>query len=699
MRELLFEGKSIVKKFGPTVALNDVNLKIYSGEIRGFIGENGSGKSTMSAIMSGIHKPTSGEMFFQGKERKPKSMIDALNNGIGICVQENGTVADISIAENIFLGELSRFSGYNYINHIYEYPILFSKNFGVALDEFNQKIGDYIKKSDEILKSKDQDAHKKIVINYKEAKTYALEFLKTNIKKQKENNADILEKANKEFIAKKSDICKAFEEDSKQINEKFDEEIQNKTRDEYLIKVDRKDFLNKRKISYINDLNEITNELNILEIDLNNDIKSFRKLVKQKLYFAKHGTNFKETKFFQIKKQVLDVLFRPFVNRSKLYNYVNVALKKANLDDLKADEKMSKYNMQKRKLVEMAKVLYKNPRIFIVDETTNALTEDGRQLIYKKIDELKKNNNAVLFISHDLDEIMKVCDVLTILRDGKIVGELTKEQFDPVVIKKMMIGREMDSKFYRQDYEEINLDPKVVLKIENGNTDALKNINIELHKGEILGIGGLSDCGMHEVGRVLFGAKQLKKGVVKTGDNLDIDVKNERVAMKNNIGYVSKDRDFEALSLKDNILTNITISSLNKIKRANFLVLKSDEKKLAKTQIENLSIKCNGSEQIVSTLSGGNKQKVSLAKRLANGSDILILDCPTRGVDIGVKQFIYDLLFKMKLEGKSILMISEELPELIGMSDRILIMKNGEVTKEFFRSKELTQEEIVDYMI
>ena len=216
---------------------------------------------------------------------------------------------------------------------------------------------------------------------------------------------------------------------------------------------------------------------------------------------------------------------------------------------------------------------------------------------------------------------------------------------------------------------------------------------------EILGIGGLSECGMHTLGKALFGNIKIEGGFVYTGKDLNELVKSESFAMSRKIGYLPKNRDVEALALKTSIFDNIAIASINNIAKFNFLVTKGSEKKLVDKQIRNLQIKCNTAEQFVNTLSGGNKQKVSLAKWIANDSEILILDCPTRGVDIGVKQFIYQLLYKMKLEGKSIIMISEELPELIGMSDRILIMKDGQITKEFARSQDLTQEQIIEYMI
>ena len=170
-------------------------------------------------------------------------------------------------------------------------------------------------------------------------------------------------------------------------------------------------------------------------------------------------------------------------------------------------------------------------------------------------------------------------------------------------------------------------------------------------------------------------------------------------AMKKRMGYVSKDRDVESLCLNASIEDNISIAGMSKFAVKAFLVLKNREKKYVNQQIEELSIKCSGRDQAVSQLSGGNKQKVVFGKWIGCGSEILILDCPTRGVDIGVKQAMYQLMVKLKNEGKSILMISEEMPELIGMSDRILIMKDGEITAEFERNKNLSDSQIIEYMI
>ncbi|MBO5711358.1 MAG: sugar ABC transporter ATP-binding protein, partial [Acholeplasmatales bacterium] len=403
----------------------------------------------------------------------------------------------------------------------------------------------------------------------------------------------------------------------------------------------------------------------------------------------------------KFKRAILRFVFGLFVNRKKLNAYAQKALNDIGAYHILAGIPCGAYDMQSRKLIEVAQCLNKNPEIFIVDETTTALSETGRNLLYNKMNQLKNEGKSVLFISHDLEELMEKCDTLTVLRDGNIVADLTKSkgEFDPDAIKKYMIGRELKGDYYRSDYDG-SYSNEVVLKITDGIfKNQLRHIDLELHKGEILGIGGLSECGMHTLGKALFGNIKLEGGFVYTGENLDILVKNEVTAMKHKIGYVSKNRDREALALNSNIFDNIAIASINNVAKLNLFVFKKDEKKIVDEQVKGLQIKCNSAQDLVNTLSGGNKQKVSLAKWLGNDSEILILDCPTRGVDIGVKQFIYQLMYQMKKEGKAILMISEELPELIGMSDRILVMKDGEITKEFTRSPELSQEDIVNYMI
>ena len=499
MKEPLLILKGINKRFGSTVALNNVDMEVYPGEIRGLIGENGSGKSTISSIAAGMQKADSGEMIFRGKVWEPQSMIDALQKGIGMIVQESGTIAGVSVAENIFLAELDQF---------------------------------------------------------------------------------------------------------------------------------------------------------------------------------KKG---------------------PFINRRAMNEKAEEALKDIGVDEVSGSTPMGTLDFQTRKLVELAKVVMKDPDILVIDETSTALSHDGRELMYQIIRRFRDEGKAVIFISHDLEEIMEVCDTLTVLRDGQMIRTFLKEEFDADAIRTSMIGRQLQGDYYRSDHSPSGLD-EVALKAEALNVNgALKDVSVTLHKGEIVGVGGLSHCGMHTLGKVLFGAQKPDSGKVVTGNGTVIN--SAPSAMKNSIGYVSKDRDVESLNLSASIRDNIAIAGLDRYATGNFLVLNSREKPYVKEQIDHLSIKCSGMNQQTSALSGGNKQKVVFGKWIGCGSETLILDCPTRGVDIGVKQAMYQLMLKLKEEGKSILMISEELPELMGMSDRILIMKDGEIMKEFERSEDLSDAEIIKYMI
>lgn len=688
MKEPIFKATHIVKQFGPTIALNDVDIEIYPGEIRGFIGENGSGKSTMSAIMTGIYQKTSGTMEYHGKPWEPTSMVEALEGGIGIIVQENGTISAISVAENIFLGELKQFSGVNYFE---EKKIEnFSPLYNLDMKDFDTKSKEYLDKISSATKEETKPILKEASAVLKEMhKNLKDELMRTNETKKQEIIARFDEESKKEF----DKLQNQFE----LINKKY--EANEEHLDDVIVQRRKENDIKEAKGTYKKEIKKLYN-VTYMKLDwLKSDVQYLKNHYLNAIHDLKKPHESVSLRKF--KNFWLTAIFGLFVNGKKLRKHAEYALSKIGVNDIQPGVITAAYDMQARKLIEIAKCLNKNPEIFIVDETTTALSETGRNLLYKKMNDLKNEGKSVLFISHDLDELMEKCDTLTVLRDGNIVANLDKAkgEFDAEAIKKYMIGRELKGDYYRSDYDGSYSD-QVVLKMVDGiEGNQLRHVNVELHKGEILGIGGLSECGMHTLGKALFGNIKIEGGYVYTGENLDKLVKSESFAMSQKIGYLSKNRDVEALSLKTSIFDNIAIASINNIAKLNFLVTKSDEKKLVNKEVKALQIKCNSPQDLVSKLSGGNKQKVSLAKWIANDSEILILDCPTRGVDIGVKQFIYQLLYKMKQEGKSIIMISEELPELIGMSDRILIMKNGEITKEFTRSKDLTQEQIVEYMI
>ena len=356
------------------------------------------------------------------------------------------------------------------------------------------------------------------------------------------------------------------------------------------------------------------------------------------------------------------------------------------------------YNFEDRKLIEIVRCVNEDTEILVVDETTTALSLEGRRILYKLIHKLAEQNKCVIFISHDMDEILEHCSVLTVLRDGDIVGELTSEEIhssDAVKrIRYLMVGREIGEKYYREDFDTSHQD-EIALELRNVSLGKIQNLNLEIHKGEVLGFGGLSGCGMHEIGRICYGLEKLDKGSVVRGGK---EIRNPLQAIESGIGYISKNRDTEALILNGSIQENIVLPSLTSLEKFGFINPR-DEKKMADNEIEAFRIKCESGKQWVSTLSGGNKQKVSFAKWTAKGSEVIIMDCPTRGVDIGVKQSMYALIEEMKKQGKAVIMISEELSELIGMADKIIIMKNFEIKKEFMRSPQLKQTDIIEYMI
>lgn len=384
------------------------------------------------------------------------------------------------------------------------------------------------------------------------------------------------------------------------------------------------------------------------------------------------------------------------VNRKRMYEEAGRAMEKIGIRDIRPQDAITQYGLEERKLIEVVRALYNEPQIFIVDETTTALSQRGRDIIYKIIERFKKENKTVLFISHDLEELMAICSQMIVLRDGVFIAKLKREEFDEDRIKELMVGRKLTGDYYRSDYDGSRQDA-VVLEAENLYVkNSVKGVSFRLHKGEILGIGGLTDCGMHELGKALFGIEKPLLGQVLLANGEKIT--SEKKAIRNKIGYVSKNRDQEALILSASILENTVLPSFAKMGRAG-LISRKAEKDFTRKQVENLNIKCREITQDVRDLSGGNKQKVVFGKWLGNESEIFILDCPTRGIDIGVKAFMYQLMYRLKKEGKSILMISEELPELIGMSDRILIMKDGRIQSSFERSENLSEAVLIKEMV
>ncbi|MCI9151429.1 MAG: sugar ABC transporter ATP-binding protein [Lachnospiraceae bacterium] len=383
------------------------------------------------------------------------------------------------------------------------------------------------------------------------------------------------------------------------------------------------------------------------------------------------------------------------LNTRKLFIRGEAALQRIGAEGIRPEMNTSQLNFEERKLVEIARAMESDPDILIVDETTTALSRKGRDLLYRLMEQMKERGKSVIFISHDIGEVKEVCDYLTVLRDGAKIDTLAKEDFSDDRIRKLMVGREVSENFYRNDNHATRQE-EVAVRLTHVSYGRLKDINMEVHKGEIVGIGGLTDCGMHDLGKIMFGLIKPDQGHCELGNGTVI--KNSVEAIRQGMGYVAKDRDKEALMMGASIRDNICAPALKKLSRRGFITSRR-EKEYVNQWAKELSVKMNSIDQYVMYLSGGNKQKVSVAKWVGFDADILIFDCPTRGIDIGVKAAIYQLLTSLKECGKAILMISEELMEIIGMSDRTIIMKDGVITGEFRRDDMLTEDKLIEYII
>ena len=496
--EVLLRVEHIDKSFGSTHALKDISFDILPGEICGLIGENGSGKSTVSSIISGLLKADKGQMQFLGKPYAPQTVIEANKLGVCMIVQEQSTVDTVTVAANIFLGEEDTFTRFGLVD-----------------------------------------------------------------------------------------------------NRRMNQEAQ----------------------------------------------------------------------------KALDAIGATHIRPGELTKHLS---------------------FEDRKMVELARAFYRKPKLIIVDETTTALSKTGRDVLYRLIERHRDEGGSVIFISHELKEVMDKCDRITVLRDGELTAVLPREEFTEHTIRNLMVGREIDDTYYRTDRER-HYGEEVVLRAENLRSDTVKGVSLALHRGEILGVGGLTDCGMHELGKLLFGALKPDGGEVLFKEKTRVT--DPTMAIRAHIGYMSKNRDIEALMTNATISDNICLTAFPLLEKFRFISNRR-EKRFANQWADEMNVKRSSISDNIRSLSGGNKQKVIFAKWLSNGTEVFIMDCPTRGIDIGVKAAIYQIMERLKAENKSILMISEELPELLGMCDRVLILKDGRVNGEFLRDSEaFSEQDLIRAMI
>jgi len=360
--------------------------------------------------------------------------------------------------------------------------------------------------------------------------------------------------------------------------------------------------------------------------------------------------------------------------------------------DIDPTEKMSELTVGKQQMCEIAKAISHNAELIIFDEPSAALTEKEIEDLFNIIRDLRSQNLGIIYISHRMDEIKVITDRVTVMRDGGYVGTLITEECTKDDIINMMVGRVIYEK--PKEKSLVPPDAPVVLKVEHLNAGKMvQDVSFELKKGEILGFSGLMGAGRTETARAIFGAYPKQSGdIYVNGEKVEINSPED--AVKHGIGYLSEDRRRFGIVVGKSITENSTMATLSEYMRGLF-INKRKEKQVSEKYIKELDTKTPSTDQLVVNLSGGNQQKVVIAKWLVRNSDILIFDEPTRGIDVGAKNEIYKLMNRLASEGKSIIMISSEMTEILRMSDRIIVMCEGRKTGEI-NIEEATQELIMD---
>lgn len=376
------------------------------------------------------------------------------------------------------------------------------------------------------------------------------------------------------------------------------------------------------------------------------------------------------------------------VDWSKLNELTAELLARLDLE-ISPDTLISKLSVAQQQFVEIAKALSFGAKLIIMDEPSATLTPKELDRLFEIVEELKSKDVSIIYISHQLDEIFDIGDRFTVLRDGENVGTDKVKNVDKDKIIKMMVGREVDNTFPVKD-SEIG---EVVLEVNNLNKEGVLNdISFNLHRGEILGIAGLVGSGRTELVRALYGA-DLKDNVDVKLYGKSVNINSPRDSIEKGIGLLPEDRKQQGLVLEQSVKNNVSLSNLNSLVKNIFIDNVSEGKHVNK-YIDRMNIKTPSLSTLVKSLSGGNQQKVVIAKWLFTDSDIFIFDEPTRGIDVGAKFEIHLLMNELTKNGKSIIMISSELPEIVGMSDRVLVMYKGSINGEFKKGN-LDQEKIM----
>ena len=350
---------------------------------------------------------------------------------------------------------------------------------------------------------------------------------------------------------------------------------------------------------------------------------------------------------------------------------------------------MAELSVGQQQMVEICKALMADAKVIIMDEPTAALTQSETVALFKVIESLRKKGVSMVYISHRMEEIFELCDRITVLRDGSYIGVKNIPETNMNEIVKMMIGREIGERYPSRNVKI----GKEVLKVkELTRKGTFHDVNFSVRAGEVLGVSGLMGAGRTEIMQAIFGNLSYESGTIEI-DGKEVKISNPRQAMEHGIGFITEDRKTEGLMLDKSIRENISLCNLRRISKSS-VISREAEKNMVAEAIKDLHIKCFGSYHECNNLSGGNQQKVVLAKWILTNPKILILDEPTRGVDIGAKKEIYSIIIKLAAQGVAIIMVSSELPEVLGMSDNIMVVREGEV-RGIISYEEANQERVM----
>ena len=388
-------------------------------------------------------------------------------------------------------------------------------------------------------------------------------------------------------------------------------------------------------------------------------------------------------------KKVLGLI--PTVDHKKMYEDTAALLKRVRMDfDPKAQ--LSSLSVSQMQSVEIAKAVSANCKVLILDEPTSSLTQNEVEALFRIVDDLKAEGVAIVYISHKMDESLRISDEVTIMRDGQYIGTWEAKELTTDMIISRMVGRELTNLYPKRE----NVPGEVVFSVENFtsiNPKSFRNVSFELRKGEILGVGGLVGAQRTELMEGIFGTRSHTTGKI-TFHGKELKINRPKDAIDQGVAMLTEDRRQSGIMGVLSIADNISIASLKKYVDGGIMLNSKKIEQLVQDNVQKMNIKTPSSKTLIQSLSGGNQQKVLIGRWLANDPEVLILDEPTRGIDVGAKYEIYCIIAELAKQGKSIIMISSEMGELIGMSDRIMVMCDGKVTG-FIDSQDATQESVM----